>query len=108
LAYIPKSTQIHSTKLRRAVERKIDNRTHAVMRLGEKPVKSIASGSAKTQVTTTGHTGNERDGTRPVRPLREAPQNPTSWKTGQRCASTAVSWRDSHKPRTGDEPNKKN
>jgi hypothetical protein len=36
LAYIPKSTQIHSTKSRRAVERKVDNRTHAVMRLGEK------------------------------------------------------------------------
>jgi hypothetical protein len=59
-----------------------DNRTHAVMCLGEKPVKSIASGSAKTQVTTAEHTRTERDGTRSVRPLREAPQSPTAWKTG--------------------------
>jgi hypothetical protein len=52
-----------------------------VMCLGEKPVKSIASGSAKTQVTTAEHARTERDGTQSVRPLHEAPQSPTAWKT---------------------------
>jgi uncharacterized protein YlaI len=117
LAYIPKSPQIQSTESRRAVERKIDNRTHSVKRLGEKPVfkrrahdcktrgetvTSTASGSAN--VTMSGHTRNEHEGTRPGSLLREAPRNPTAWKTGQCSASTGVSWRDSQKPRTGDEP----
>jgi hypothetical protein len=52
------------------------------MCLGKNPVQSIASGSAKMQVTTAEHRRTERDGTRSVRLLREAPQSPTAWKTG--------------------------
>jgi hypothetical protein len=125
LAYIPKLPQIHSTKSRRAAERKIDIRTHAVMPLGEKPIfkrrvhdcktqgetiKLIASDSARRKTQSFGHTSNEYDGTWPGRPLHEVPRNPVALKMGQSYASTAVSGRTfrNREPETNrEEPKRK-
>jgi hypothetical protein len=72
LAYIPKSTQIHSTKLLRAVERKADNQTHAVMRLGEKLGFKRRAHDCKTRVHSAARFATSGSDTAWLRTARDA------------------------------------